>query len=821
MALQMFKEQLSGKYHGVASPTLLPQGWISGGENIRQISQFGGWKARKGCDTFNTTQIAADKVWSLHVYEHPRNEDYHFLAQIDSKIYDSSADPPTVGTTFGSDITNSQTISNAAPGFSDTVEELWIYADGGKPILWGGDSPYCTGFLCYDDSAGLWTSYTKDVTDGRTDTEAIALGAANDLWYVCSPEIADTITLNLGDTVNSNSVTATVKAWRSGSWTDVSATDGTASGGATMAQDGSLTWTAGSDEMRVLGGVMGYWYQISFSGALSNSVDVISCQVVFDLAAVTNKWDGVWETPLSVRFYDQSTTEYIDLSGKLTNESTSQNFNLDAATTSDFIYVKYSQPLTGIGFGVVDGYENTADAEIDQIDYWDGDSWAAITTNLTDETIDEAGDSSFAQSGTIWWDASAITPKRCSFDWDSVPGFWYRISWNAAFNNADNDVQIFFVAVVPFPEGLGDYDGVVEFKHRAVLWGDTQYPNRLRISAKNRPDCFAGSDSCYSDAFGGPDKIVAAARYFNELIVWKKTQVWLMEGFAPINFGNLKIADTVGCCAPKTAHVIEVGYEEVHKDEGMSIAIWCDVDGVYVLDGRKPKKISAPVDHYFNTEYSTAIAASDLSAMQAYIDKLNNEYHLLMPNGGSGKGVELVYNYINDTWYPPWERTVGDSDSYLVCGVLVRGSNDRIYTLGGNSEGRVYLLETDTTDKDESDADVAIEHSIKTRGISADPNMSPTLDIGFRGAFIEATARAAGTVTTNFYGDLATSATVLDTPGDISLVNSGYALAIDGVDASEKRWKCFQLEWVVDTADVELEISSFLYKVDAVGEFSR
>jgi hypothetical protein len=821
MALQLFKEKLDGKYHGVAPATLLPKGWVSDGQNMRQVSQLGGWKARKGCDTHNTTQIAADIVWSLHRYEHPRVEDYHFLAQVDSKIYDATNDPPTVGTTFGTDVTNSQTISNTVPGFSDTIEGLWVYADGGVPLIWGGDTPYVTGFLCWDNSASQYSDFTKDVTDGRSSTEAIAMGAASDVWYVCSPEIAKGINLDLGGTVNATSRTATVSAWRSGSWTDVSATDGTASGGATMAVDGNLTWTAGADEMRVLGGVMGYWYRISFSGALSNSVDVVTAQVQFDLAAVTNKWDGVFETPLSVRFYDQSTTEYVDLSGKLTNESTSQYYNVDGATTSDFIYIKHNEPITGIGLGIVDDYENTANAQFDQIEYWDGDSWVAVTTNLTDETLDEGNDSSLAQSGVFWFDASAITPKRCTFEWDSLPGYWYRLSWDAAWDNADDDVRVYFVVVVPYPESLGNYNGVVEFKHRAVLWGDVQYPNRLRVSAKDRPDCFSGSDSAYTDAFGGLDKIVAAKRFYNELIVWKETSVWLMEGFAPFNFGNLKIADTVGCVAPKTAHVIEVGYEEIHKDEGMSIAIWCDADGVYVLDGRKPKKISAPVDQYFNPEFSTAVPAADLASLQAFVDKVNNEYHLLIPGTGSGLGTELVYNYINDTWYPPWSRTVGDGNSYLRCGLGLRGSNNRFYTYGGNSEGRVFLLETDTTDKDETDADVAITHQIKTRAIGADPRTSVTLDFAFRSAVIEAKAQSSGSITTNFYADLATSGTALTAPAAIALTNSGYNLVVDGVNASQERIKCFQLEFVAATADVELEIYSFLYEVDSRGEFSK
>ena len=80
-------------------------------------------KARKGCTIHNTTAIATKPVLSLHKYKHPRNTDYHFLAQCNSKLYDATNDPPASGAAFGTDITNSKTIDASIPGFSDIVGE--------------------------------------------------------------------------------------------------------------------------------------------------------------------------------------------------------------------------------------------------------------------------------------------------------------------------------------------------------------------------------------------------------------------------------------------------------------------------------------------------------------------------------------------------------------------------------------------------------------------------------------------------------------------------------------------------------------------------
>ena len=233
MPMQFIKEMFSDKYNGVIPATLLPVGSLSDGCNMRKISAAGGWKARKGCSMHNTTAIGTAAVKSLHAFKHPRLADHHFIAQCDSKLTDSTSDIPTGGTTFGTDITNSKTIS-ATPGFSDTIGERFYYADGGRLLSWGGATPFCTGFLCWDNSETTYVDWLRKVTDNRSDTEAIAVAAASDKWYVCSPEIAKSISLTLGDTLNAAAATATLKSWQSGAWSDRTATDGTATAGATI-----------------------------------------------------------------------------------------------------------------------------------------------------------------------------------------------------------------------------------------------------------------------------------------------------------------------------------------------------------------------------------------------------------------------------------------------------------------------------------------------------------------------------------------------------------------------------------------------------------
>ena len=808
--LRLFKEQFNGKYDGVTPATLLPVGSLSDGANVRKVSPLGGWKVRKGCKLHNTTALESGAaVKSLHQFTHPRLSDAHFIAQVNSKLLDSPVDPPTAAGGSGWTTLEGSNVGTT-PGFSAVMGETFVYADGtAAPIVYGGDYAYCSGFLSYDNSSTTYTDYLRLVTDNRTGTEAICVAAASDKIYVCSPEIAEEIKLDLGTTVNTTSSrTLTLKSWQSTAWSDRSAADGTKSGTTTMAQDGSITWTrSASDKMRVLEGIMGYWYEISFSDALSNSVDVISCQVKYDATTISNKWDGVPHHVAGCLFFDNGDGEYHEALGQVSNESTSQYLSIDDSTTSDYLYIKTSQPATGFGIGMVKGFTtNSGTGNTDAIDHWDGDSWATAN-GIIDTTLDSGGAQSFSQSGWLFWDATRDSPKRSTLEGDPIPGYWYRLSWDATLATSDDDIRIYQITYAPFPEAMAAVDGVIEFKERLLAWGDSEFPNRLRYSAYRKHDCFSGSDSGYTDAFGDMKKIKCCVVFYNELIVFKEDSVWMLEGYGPGTFGKARIASTVGLASPQTAKVVEAGYPGMHQDEPMSIAIWQDTDGIYVLDGRKPKKISAPVDNYFNTEYTTAIVAASIANRQAFVDPLNNEYHFLLPAG------ELVYNYVTEEWFPPWARELS-----LDCGLRFKDTNKQDASYGATAAGWICRLENDTTDKNTSNADVAISHSVKTRAIAVEQKQSTTLRFDFRRIQIEAKARTAGSVTTKTFKDMATSGTTQAVPETISLVNSGFNLTVDSLDVSVKDCVAMQVEFSNSTADEEIEIYSMVYAVETRGE---
>jgi len=923
MATRIFKENLNGKYDGVSPETLLEPGSVSGGKNMRKVGISGGWKPRKGCTLHNTTQISAHSIKSLHRFKHPRNEDYHFLAQINSLLYDATNDPPASGTSFG---TSLGVTVGTTPGFSANVAEKFCYADGsGIPIVWGGDNSIPLGLIIYDASEAAYIDYSRKARDKRTDTKAIILGAATDKIYLLTHESCEGFVVDLGSAVNSNAVTLTVKAWRSGAWTSVSdLTDGTDSPvGTTLAQDGTVTWTRStSDKMRLVSGVMGYAYEIGWSGAMSGSVDLLEITTKEDASAMTNKWNGAYDWPAGARFYDQSVDGYTEIFGKVSNESTSQYAKLSSMSTNDYLYIKTFEPATAFGLAMVPEYGNTgiggakakgkitltgvpvadetfvidsqtftwkasrtgtgevaigswkgecginlinavlADlttvkpilygsettyieaanygtagnsivfteastnmamdgsgtlggtttgaelivGEIDQLEYWDGDSWVAVTTNLID-TTKGGGLGSFGQTGIFSFDAENFSPQKRTLSGDDSPGYWYRLSIDTALSSG---VRLYMIAYAIYPEVLPTYDGGVDFKNRLLLWGDPEFPNRLRFSATTFPDCFVGTDSGYTDAFGDMSKILFACKFYNELIVFKENSIYLLEGYSPGTFGILKITDTIGLASPKTVCLVETGYAAMSKEDLMTIVLWQATDGIYVFDGRKPKKVSLAVDNYFNPESGDCIAATDITSLQAFTDQANNEYHLLLPT------VELVYNYVLDEWYPPWARSVA-----LTTGLSFKGTDNRNYVYGANATGYIFRLENDTTDKTVGNVDVAIDHYIISRAISILTDTRSPLKFTLRRLWAELKARSAGTIVTTLYANMATTGVVKNIPEAMSMVNSGYGLGVPALDMSVQDCSCFKIKFSLNVADREMEIWGFSFEAEARGLLDR
>jgi hypothetical protein len=144
------------------------------------------------------------------------------------------------------------------PGVADRIKDTWApdYAFG------------YTGAAYTDRTSACATRAEGDVPLGT-----ILATAATDRLYIGAAWTFDGLRVRLSSANAATSV-LTAKYWNGTAWATLSATDGTAVSGVTLAQAGRLTWTAPAAwEPRALNGTseVFYWVEVSVSVALTGT----------------------------------------------------------------------------------------------------------------------------------------------------------------------------------------------------------------------------------------------------------------------------------------------------------------------------------------------------------------------------------------------------------------------------------------------------------------------------------------------------------------------------------------------------------------------
>jgi len=172
----------------------------------------------------------------------------------------------------------------------------------------GPNSASPLGFAVTTDDGATFTSYLTEVTgSGNAPLDSLSTAANGDYFYVGHSQKFDDVTLTMTANVNSNASTLAAQYWDGDEWQTMTITaDGTVSGGATLAQTGTVELTRPSGwKMLALGSLPAlYWVRFSVSAALSSSVEVDTAAVVFDAFGATGNaaagdytWRvaGVWK----------------------------------------------------------------------------------------------------------------------------------------------------------------------------------------------------------------------------------------------------------------------------------------------------------------------------------------------------------------------------------------------------------------------------------------------------------------------------------------------------------------------------------------------
>ena len=131
----------------------------------------------------------------------------------------------------------------------------------------------------FDDSAGTYTDGVN-VLDADTGTSLTlnSFEATVDFLYVGAKQPFAGLYVDVGNTNSTGSI-ATVKYRKSdATWASASATDNTASGGATLAQDGTITWAVPTDwadfQVNATDGEL-VWVRYEAATTLDSSVTIL------------------------------------------------------------------------------------------------------------------------------------------------------------------------------------------------------------------------------------------------------------------------------------------------------------------------------------------------------------------------------------------------------------------------------------------------------------------------------------------------------------------------------------------------------------------
>jgi hypothetical protein len=179
--------------------------------------------------------------------------------------------------TQGEQLALTTTVAALGVPYRDGSRARGVLLKGSADFRWHLN-PALKGVLKTQDNGATYTVYTKEATDRNTATvvtlNSQGTAAQGDMLYLFGAQKFGGFTADVGNT-NSTASVMTVNYWNGTAWADASATDGTASGGATLAQDGNVTLTPAADwTEKTIHGVTGYPLQIVFSAALDSSVTI-------------------------------------------------------------------------------------------------------------------------------------------------------------------------------------------------------------------------------------------------------------------------------------------------------------------------------------------------------------------------------------------------------------------------------------------------------------------------------------------------------------------------------------------------------------------
>lgn len=493
-------------------------------------------------------------------------------------------------------------------------------------------------------------------------------------------------------------------------------TDNTASGDQTLQATGTIVF---DDHYRDISKPFHfeelylYAYLITFENQTSN-VDAEIYHVTIDPAMqpISNVWDGVYRQPIQYQIEDNSVAadSYQDYTLHVNQSSdvlAPVGADLSAiGAANDEVVIMFEEQMTAIRAIMLGNLVNKNAVTITSLKYWDGNSWESLTFN--DGTLDGGGTKTHAQSGLISWTPPTDEQPRTLFG--SV-GYAYQIIFSGAISGTASGQDVIVDLIVGIPALLDEvrpFDFGSLYQNRLMLGGYSKggEGNRMDYSVTNAPDVFNGiessSDGTQSLYFGGIEPITCATQLYNRfgasvfsmLLVMKKTEVFLLVGNNPSDFTIYPVSITVGCPAPHTLAVAEVGLE-VGQGLTRNVAIWLSHYGPMMFDGAILSPLTG-INNFFDPNEDEYLEWSSVDKARGWVDQTYKEYNLLIPStsGQATNNLWLVYDLLRKKWF---KKHTGTAEFPQAAWNVMDPSTGEQANYGGVDDGTMIHLEKGTS----------------------------------------------------------------------------------------------------------------------------
>ncbi len=500
-------------------------------------------------------------------------------------------------------------------------------------------------------------------------------------------------------TANATAATANAFYWAA-SWTPVTnLVDGTALTGKTLAQTGSVTFdtTVSEAKPKVINGVYAYWYLFTFE-SIDATTQVYYVTLSAPFQQIVDIWDGNERAIMTYLRYVGTT--YTDETTNVLQEDyvsgdTLTYSDLGSFATSSAIYVAFAERTAGIDILLVGGTGNS-NVSMMTVSYWTGSVWVSVGT-LDDKT--NVGNKSLAQSGTVTWDAPDESSEFQNSVAASSPWWFYKITFSAALSAS---VQIDKITGIPSQRSIKAHSYPVMWQNR--VWLLDEVSNQRNSGLCSAPDTvcvFNGTDSTRL-RFGNDEPLICGATLFtrfggsvyDNLVVFKNTEVWIVDGQTPSNYAKYRISTNYGCVAPGTLQSCDTGFE-VAPGLLKHILIWQSENAICMFDGNAVNPISNDIKNFFDRTKAECIPDAMKSKSESFYDNSNYEYHWIFASGAGATTLnqERVYDVLKKKWYQV-DRGTGKN---LQMGFYVIDPYGNNFNYGGIDTGYIERVENGTT----------------------------------------------------------------------------------------------------------------------------